>query len=469
MTTQTIGSNHIPLTPYKPGSLKEAWKMLFPLIIVSFFSASSLGIDWAILLSHFGQTSIIAGTSLAEKFILTLLTLIGCITSIAVIFVGQLNGAKHFNQVGKTVWQMLWLSVMCFALCIPLAYKASAFLNIEASDALKIPFFQSMLYIMPLFATVGALRSFFVGIARLKRLVVITIFSFILNILLKCALIFGVTDYFEPMGLMVAPIATGLSMGVEILILGAMFLSQKYHLKYNTRDFGLKLESLWACLKLGLPVTTGYVLESLAHFAQIYIISKVSVDLINTVMMAHSNIGSFLLIAAAANAVISSLCANYMGRRDYQIIPKVFSAVIKLYALIILTCVSISKICGMGALHILKSTPGLPQSILENLSFEPSAFIMLGTAFLILNGLNYIINGILAAAGDVKFVMVNGIGAWLFGVLPLFLSVNFFKPGATAVYVISMSYLIANFAILFWRYKTGAWKINRVRPELLRD
>lgn len=85
--------------------------------------------------------------------------------------------------------------------------------------------------------------------------------------------------------------------------------------------------------------------------------------------------------------------------------------------------------------------------------------------YMFLDGVVWILSGILTASGDTKYIMyINCTTSWIFGVLPMYLLVTYADMNPAGVLFIMTIYGSINVLLFYWRYHAGAWKQNRIQP-----
>ena len=114
------------LTKYQSGSVKENFSLAWPLMI-SIMSGNIMFFTDRWLLSWYSLDSMNA-VSVVNSIVAIFQFAPLSIASISEVFVGQFNGAGRYKEMGKPVWQMLWLSVGLMFFYIPIAYFGTDYL-----------------------------------------------------------------------------------------------------------------------------------------------------------------------------------------------------------------------------------------------------------------------------------------------------------------------------------------------------
>lgn len=261
------------LTPHAPGSLKEAWSVVIPLILTSTSMSLMLFFDRLIVAQY--STKAMAAVASAGIIVATVEFTFMAIANIAEVFVGQHNGAQEYKRVAEPVWQMIWFSLSTTVIALPLAFYGGAFLVPHAQHELGLPFFKYLMMFSPLVPLFGALSSFFVGLGKAKVVTFVTIFGNLLNILLDYILILGVKGWIDPMGTKGAAIGTNIALGCQCLILLGLFLNAKNNGQYATRRWHFKKKPFLGCLKIGTPSAISHLIELGAWSTQMSLMALV--------------------------------------------------------------------------------------------------------------------------------------------------------------------------------------------------
>ena len=100
------------------GSVRSLAFLAIPIMLSHLSSGMMLFID-RLFIAQIG-TDYINSAMMTNMVYATLTLTFVSLTSIAEVFVGQHNGAKHYNKLSQPVWQMIWLSLVTALLFIPM-------------------------------------------------------------------------------------------------------------------------------------------------------------------------------------------------------------------------------------------------------------------------------------------------------------------------------------------------------------
>ncbi len=187
---------------------------------------------------------------------------IASITSIAEVYVGQFNGLKQYEKLGKPVWQMIWFALSSQLVFIPVALCLSDVLIPKSLHQHGLPFFRVIMYFGCLQALFTALSSFYVGQGKTILVTIAAVIGNIVNVALNYLFIFGSEQLgLDPMGAIGSAYATVIASIVQVFILFILFVSSGNQKNFGTSKMSVDLSMVWGCLKVGTPAATGHMLE----------------------------------------------------------------------------------------------------------------------------------------------------------------------------------------------------------------
>ena len=436
-------------------SIKGIGKIALPIMISSLSFNLMLFVNRAFL-AHYDLFAMNAIAAVGITITIFQYTFVG-IASMSEVIAGKLNGAKRYKDVSSPAWQMIWFGILSSFFLIPLALFAGEYVIPENYLEYGLPFFQILTSSIFLSVISHGINGFFVGIGKTSIISISTLISNGVNIILDYILIFGVEGKIDAMGTSGAAIATTIAMAVQLLILSSVFFSSKYHERYRTRDYHFHFDNFKECLRIGYPNSISHFIEMSAWTASFWILASLGEEYV-TVHVINLNI--FLLLVCVNDGVqkaIISIVSNLIGANKISMIEyAVKKAVILLsFSVLLISCfvllfsreiiTFIFDIDAHGSIDIESVIMGVKWSLL----------------FLLLDGISWVIYGVLVAFGDTKFIMyTNGPSSWLLVILPLYL---FSQTSMITLY--SSWQLVCIYPIICsiigrWRYKTKHLKIG---------
>jgi MATE family multidrug resistance protein len=441
------------LTRYPEGSIRELWKVSFPLMVSSLASLFMIFTD-RIFLAHYSvdalNASVNAGT-LAWAF----MAAVGMITAMSEIFVAQYNGAKQYKRLGIPTWQMIWFSLFSFAFFIPMAiWGGNAIYGGDLHANLEIPYFQLLMLFGPSYALMTAFAGFFIGRGKTQMMIWLAIIANLINIVLDWILIFGVEGLVPEMGIHGAAIATCIGYFFESAVLGYFFLKKENRVQFGTSYWRLNLKEMKKCFKVGLPQGIFYGLEVLGWAAFYWMMTQMGETHItmSSICQTFAILLSFFCDGLSRGA--AALAGNFIGSRRYDLVHKVLKSGFCLLTLFTMATAFILLLDPVDLVRLLFiENPGVVS--------EGSLKIcmVLAFAYIFFDGLRWLFSGLLVAAGDSFFLLIAGsLSVWVFLLAPVYFIVV--KQNLAVEYAWGLTvFYAALFFLVYWaRFQQGSWK-----------
>lgn len=423
-----------------------------PLIFSSMASYLMLFFD-RLILAKYSLDAMNAATMVGNFCAIFHVGLIG-VVAIAEVFVGQYNGANNDAKVKNPVWQMVWLSCASFAVAIPLAIWGESFALNETYREIGSSYFTWVIASSPISAIAVAFSSFFIGRGQALIVTVVAIIANILNFLMALALVFGITDIIEPMGIDGAGIATAIAQSFYALILFLCFIQKKHRLRYKTHIPAWDWAVMRQCFSVGAPNAVAHMLELIGWAISLRIVASKGSDYFTV-----SSIGQTIFFLAAflnegLNKATSAMSANCIGAKVWHKISHVLKSAFLFHTCIISVLFLVLVMYPQHLIHCL--LPNLSPEMMQQVQMT----LIWVWLFVLFDGASWILAGVLTAGGDTKFIMfMAGSCAWILEVLPVSIIFHFISaPPAHTIWGVSVFYAAALTIIYLWRYKSGKWK-----------
>ncbi len=448
-------------TEWTPGSsLKEIWKISFPLMISTLAFLSMIFVD-RLFLTRYSLEALNASVN-AGTWAWAFMNGLGMLTAMSEVLVSQYNGAKKYASIAKPVWQMVWLSFFSYIFYIPLALKGGSILfQGSLYQELQIEYFKILILFAPCYALTNALSGFFVGRGKTKLLILLAIGANILNIGLDKLLIFGVEGWIPEMGIKGAAIATSTGYLFEIVVLFFLFLKKENRLSFQTNKAQLDKKEFIKCFRLGFPQAVFATLEitGLAFFYQM--MTSISEVHITISSICQSIVILFSFFFDGLSKGVAAMAGNFIGAKKIEKVKSVLKSGV--YLQLIFSCLLLLFFFFDLRSLIFSLFPSL-NTFNEGttLLFETLLLSLYATYFYILfEGIRWVISGILTAAGDVYFLLIAGsLSVWLLLLAPVYLIVVKQNLGVEIAWSIMALYSIISCFFYWIRLKRGKWKQN---------
>jgi MATE family multidrug resistance protein len=411
-----------------------------------------------LFLARYSSTALNACATAGLAFYM--LTIIPLITaSISEVFVGRSHGAGKMHEVGKAVWQMLWLSWGTFPIFALIAWALPPLLFFHSAQIVtETIYFQWLIYFAPFFCSTIALNGFFVGIGKVHIVTIGACIGNITNIALDILLIFGYGPFPE-MGVMGAAIATGISQLVQTVFFFALFVHHRYRAQYHTLNWKINVTYFKESLAIGLPAALSRFLEIIAHFLFFNILKQLGDTHFTIVAVIQSIYLLLSFVVEGLSKAISSIIANLIGGQQNGLIGKVIKAGLLLHSTI---CCLIAAILIPFSIPLLSLFFNSNESILLHDSiiiYSMQKALLWMTVFFLFDGFCWVYIGFLTAAGDTKFLLyASFILNWLCYLLPAYLILNTINGTAVHGWMLLAIYSCIAFIVYRLRYRSGQWR-----------
>lgn len=441
------------LTKYRPGSIAEVATISLPLMLAVLSTSLMMFVD-RLMLAQFSMSAMNAAVVGGMTAALFQYGAIG-VATIAEVFVGRHNGEGSRQRCAHSVWQMLYFSLLSGVVFFPLACWGNGVLSSELPGAQS--YFRILMAFGPLYPAGAALSAFFVALGRVRIIAIVTIVSNLVNILLDGVLIFGWSPWISPLGATGAGIATGLAQLVQLLMLGAFFLRSQMRDQYGTDQWRWQKSLFWDCLKLGIPSAVGHMVEIGAWAVLIHLLASQGPEYLAVMAIGQSLFILFSFVIDGLQKGVTAIASNYLGAKREVIVPKVAWSAARLL-FILLLILSIPLIFAPEAVTgwFVASDSDADLALVGQYARIAGQCVWV---YFLIDGLVWVFAGVLTAGRDTKFVMVmNGVAAWMFSLVPTYLAVVVFEVGPEWVWPITLLYSALNLACFYLRYRSGSWK-----------
>ncbi len=254
------------------------------------------------------------------------------------------------------------------------------------------------------------------GIGDVKTPLIIITITVILNILLDPILIFGLGP-FPALEVRGAALATIISQAISAILCFILFISNKYKITIDLKNYKFDLKIIKKVIKLGIPSSLETTARALATSVLVFIITN-----LGTVTTAAYGIGAkvFNIVTIPAFA-ISTATTTIVGQNiganqtDRAVLSTKKSIKYSLYILISLGVILFLFSSSLASIF----TNEIP--VIE----QTSTFIRFISFSIWLLGIQVIINGTLRGAGDTKTAMYITIITLWFVRIPLVLFLTY--------------------------------------------
>ncbi|PJD95980.1 MAG: hypothetical protein CK425_07495 [Parachlamydia sp.] len=451
---------------YTSGSIREIWKISLPLMF-SWLSVVLMAFVDRLYLAYYSQealNSTVTSCTLVMAFTYGLQTL----CEMGSVFVAQYNGAQRFDQIGRVVWQVVWIGLFSAIFFVPFSYFAGDLFFANSSlGILENEYFSTLVFFGPFYGVIGAISGFYIGRGHTFMITLITGAANVLNAVLDPLLIFGFKELVPSLGVKGAALSSGLSCVMQALILLICFMKSKNRL-FGNLDWQINWPLLFKCFKIGFP-TALFVLLEFASWSGFYSMMRdASPTHILVAGICQSILILFVFFGLGIQKGIAAIAGNLIGANKTEQLSKLLKSggyLIVWYFLF--TCIPMmlfpdfimnwflhdpATLEGASAFMEFESIKGLLRTAL-----------VFSCIYLFLDNLRMLISGVLSGAGDTFFLMVSGVASvWVFLLLPAYIGIVKYQAGVSASMGIWVLYSFFAFLIPAYRFYTGSWKERKM-------
>lgn len=442
------------LTRYPEGSLRELWKMAFPLMLSSLSVTAMVFVD-RLLLANYAPAALNAvanAMTLGWAFIFGWMVLAG----IAEVFVAQYNGAGQTEKLGEPVWQMIWLSLFSSVFFLPMGlWGGQVFYGPDRP--MEQDYFSWMILFGSSYPLYSALCGFFIGQGKTYLITGLAIAANLVNACLDVMLIFGVGEVIPSLGVAGAAIGTSCSAAFQVLILAVIFLLPSNRRSFGTGRYTLQWQSLWQCVRIGLPGAIFMVVELFGWTSFYYMMTLVGESYITVASIGQSLVIFLYFFAEGVNKAVSTIAGNLIGAKKSHLIPKVILSGLWLHVIFLCIILSVFIFFSTPIMQIFLSQADA--SFAQTLHRPLQVCFLCMCVYLFFEGIRLVFSGILTAAGDTFFLFVAGIlSVWLLLVMPIYLCIVQWHMPIETAFFICILYSMGASGLYIRRYWQGKWQ-----------
>ena len=457
LDTQDMTASSMKLASTQESVLSEVLRIALPLVVSTGTFSLVLFMDRTMLLWHDGA-SMSAAMAGGNLFWVCLCLPIGIVSMTGAV-ISQHIGADQENQVGKLLWQGVWLSWMVTPIFIACGFIAERFFSFTGQTEALIPLQASYFRIL-MFGSTGmlletTLSGFFSGTERTRVIMWVSIVSGLVNLVLDSILIFG----FGPIasfGIEGAAVASVLSLWFKAVCYAFLLVRRSTVSRYHILDnCGLDRKVFWTLLYFGFPAGLMHLVESGGFTIMMLRIGTFGdIALRSTTMALNFNMVAFIplvgLSIASSVLVGRHLIANGAAAATKRVKYAIGIGILYSSAWLIAYLFFPDPLIDF---YQLKSADENSQEAAE------IAKILLGfvSIYILFDAIQLILAGALRGAGDTWFVLLAGLttsaSAIGFGFI--------FEPSEDALlwwWSVLSGWIITLAIVMSLRFIQGRWK-----------
>lgn len=419
-----------------------------------------LFLDRIILAQHATESlnaSVTAG-SIGNIFIYGGIAIVG----IGDVFIGHCYGAGRHKKIGEILWQILWFCLMIASLFYGLSlFLPGLLFSKDSSEILAHTYLRWQLILGFLPVLVAALTSFFVGTKRFGFALFSVIAANLIRVIIEIPLVFGIDGLYEGLGAQGALFAAAISQVAHAMILGFVIMKKDNRRSFGSLNWRFKPTTFYDCIKLGTPQSVGSMLNYTAWGIVVNLLAQEGPKHLLIYTFIDSTYNLLCFTTEGLQKSVVSVSANLIGSgRSFQL-SQVFRKALMLL-LPILVVLSVLLFCYSDVL-----AKGIAVEELSKSEIYLACIVV--WLYLGLDGMSWILGGLLTAMGDTLFVNpINGVSSFIGAGIAYVMTVNMhYVPSITCW--ISIIYGLINCSLLYLRYQSHHRYLKLTRSQRKRE
>lgn len=432
---------------------KEFLSLFFPIVII-LLSGSLAGSFERICLARYSLEALNATVQALCALQFFQMTCI-VFANMTQIFVGEKLGLNKDSEIGKYVWQMIWLSLLSVVLIIPLSFVIDP-LFFKGTEHRKIAndYFTILLFGNFLFPLGAVLSSFF--LAQGKRGVIIwsSLGAFGVNFVLNLLLILGLFDVFSPLGSIGAAWSGLVAKSFFCIVLFLCFLNRFNRRRYHTFLWKMNFSSMLFCLRICTPRAIGKAFAILIWTATTYLMIKKEGNYLSVLSIGSTLILFCSFLSEGLVQSLSVIFSRYLGSKDFFTLWKSWRLGF-FFAFLVCIFLAIPFLFFPNLILSLFFSE-LPQGMQKQLLQSTIKWIWFWVFF---NSLNAPLLAFLLAAQDTVFYMILMSLTWLTSCLPIYYCLYHLDWTADKFWFVLVFDQLVVFALNSWRVRLLQAKI----------
>lgn len=449
---------------HKPYGYATVLRVGTPLVI-SMGSTTLMLFTDRVFLGRYSMNAIAAAAP-AGAISFAFLAFFSGVVSYAGVFIAQYAGARLTRQIGRTLWQALYIALFSGTL-LALSSGLGTYLFDLVGHApevkeLEVVYFRILMLGGIAHVIYDALAAYFFGLGTTKPIMLVGICGALLNIPLDYIMING-WFIMPEMGVAGAAYATIISKVYACILLAALIFRQKHetaHKVISQWRFNPKL--LKRVLRFGLPSGIHMAADVMAFSFFLMILGR-----LGRIELAVSNIAFSInslvfMPMIGLSIATSTLVGQAIGRGTPDDGITATRSALHMTILYMGLMALVLLLFPKPFLRLFIANDITPDEIAAVLG-KGSVLLYFVAAYSLPDTMNVIYSGALRGAGDVRFVTWTiAIFSFMGMVLPSWIAVNYFNAGLYIVWTIITVYICILALIFYYRFQMGHWKSMRV-------
>ncbi|MEO2034333.1 MAG: MATE family efflux transporter [Planctomycetaceae bacterium] len=449
------------------GSLRELLQVAVPLML----SAGTLSIMNAAdraMLTGWSRDSLAAVTPAGMMYWTIVCIPIGMILY-ANTFIAQFDGAGQPQKMMASLWQAIWLALVCGTLLMLCPLISGPALSLTTQPAAVIAeekaYFDTLCLGCPLMMLTTALSCFYSGRRRTRVILAVNLFSVMVNFGVDYLLIFGRAG-FPALGIQGAALATLSARFCEVVIYTTLITR-----KANRRQFRLfacwkpDRELLVKFLRFGFPSGAHYFVDNLGFTAFLFILGSLSRDALAASNLAFGINALIYVPLLGFGTAVQTLVGHHIGADLKAAATRttwnaVILATVWTGAMAVMLVV-FPVLCLQPFLAFAQSGKGV--EAIESILPTAAMLLQFVAVYSVFDALAVVFASSLRGAGDTVFPMLlTMFSSWFIMALPAWWIVRQEGSEIHHVWWTATVHVLVMGVLMMGRFLTGRWKLIQI-------
>ncbi|MEM7344340.1 MAG: MATE family efflux transporter, partial [Chloroflexota bacterium] len=275
------------------------------------------------------STEALAAVGLSSVMFFAVLMLFRSTATSTVVFVGRAYGEQDYPKIGTAVWRSLntiaWLSLVVLILPWLFTVLMGVISPSESPNVRELgtSYLQIRAFEIPMVMFSSVVWGFLVGCGDSKTPMILAWITVLLNIFLDWILVLGNLGA-PSLGVVGAAWATVLANCVNMALSALILWRRTNREKFST---GQARVASWPeirnVLQIGLPMGLGDFIEIASFSAFFALIAQLGTDILAANQISLQYMSMSFTLGVAVSMAASSLVAQYMGAKQFDIAEKV--------------------------------------------------------------------------------------------------------------------------------------------------
>ncbi|MBQ9788369.1 MAG: MATE family efflux transporter [Lentisphaeria bacterium] len=451
---------------YRNGGYCEIWKIAYPLIIMGASYIILTLTDRMLLAWH--STLEMAASVPAGGLNFSLFSFYSVTIGFTSALVAQYFGAEDKLNCVHSAWGAIYLSWIFSAIILLVNIPLGRWIILNSGhDAalaeLELKFFYSLQPSSCFACMSAALFGFFSGTGRTKIIAKVNTTMCLLNIGIDYILIYGIQGIIPSLGIVGAGLATSLCSTFGCMWAWLEFLKENQQEFPTRHEKNFDLEKIKKIIVFGSPSGLQVLLGSGGFTVFQFMIGYIGNEAItaSSILITLNNL-AFAPILGFCDAT-TILSGQYIGRDEKNVAEGVVYSSMRMLIPYITILGILYIFFGDFLIGVFNAINPATDAVIK-VNFDDAAKIaktlMVMAAFTnILDAVRFIFMGGLRGAGDTKAILyIIGLSSCLVMIPGVTILARVYHQGILVLWGFCVFYLLLLSALMFWRYRSGAWK-----------